>query len=137
MAQSEAAARHGSAVGALSPVFAPGGATATLDGAEAQAGILSSETLAWKELTYRGRTFEFNREVRIRVLEEDGGWAFESDDPRIMGFGHTRGEAESSFCFGFAFNWDQIACEDDGNLTLDAREVKRDLLALVRAQKQR
>jgi hypothetical protein len=109
--------------------------TATLDRAEAPAAVLSSETLRWKELTYRGRTFEFNREIHIRALEEDGGWAYESDDPELMGYGLTREEAELTFCLDFAAQWDDLACEEDGRLTLDAREVKRDLLALVRAQR--
>jgi hypothetical protein len=124
MVQTETAAQHGPA------------ATATLGGAEVPAVVLTGETLAWKELTYKGRTFEFSREMHIRVIEEDGGWAYESGAPRIMGFGHTRGEAESSFCFGFAFNWDQIACEDDENLTQDAVDLKRALRALVEAPKQ-
>ena len=75
----------------------------------APAAICDREDLVWTELTCRDRTFEFNRGVHIRVLKEDGGWAFESDDPELMGFGHTRSEAESSFCFGFAFKWDYIA----------------------------
>jgi hypothetical protein len=109
--------------------------TATIDGEETPATILTSETLKWKELTYRGRTFEFNREMHIRVLEEDGGWAYESDDPEIMGYGLTRTEAELTFCLGFAAQWNDLACEEDGKLTQGAREVKRGLLALVKAQK--
>jgi hypothetical protein len=138
MVQPETATRRDAAVGALAPVFASNGQTA-----EAATGcvavaldktVLSSENLAWTELTRRGRTFEFNREIHIRVLEEDGGWAFESDDPELMGFGLTRSDAEQSFCVDFAACWDEIACQDDGKLTEDAIGLKRKLLALVKTQ---
>jgi hypothetical protein len=52
-----------------------------------------------------------------------------------MGFGHTRLDAELSFCFGFALNWDQIVRDVDENLTLDAIGLKHALLSLVKAQK--
>jgi hypothetical protein len=140
MVQSETAARRDTATATLPPVFSangqlPGAAAVALDNADAPAVVLSSETLRWKELTYKDRTFVFNREMIIRVLEEDGGWAYESDDPDLMGFGHTRAEAEHSFCFDFTAQWDGLACEeDDGKLSRGAREVKRDLLALVKAR---
>jgi hypothetical protein len=145
MVQSETTARRDTAIGTLPPVFssngqvtetALGASTVTLDGAESSAIVLSSETLRWKELTYRGRTFEFSREVLIRVIEEEGGWVFESDDPELLGFGHTRAEVEYTFCLDFAIQWDDLACEeDDSKLSRGAREVKRGLLALVKAQR--
>jgi hypothetical protein len=141
MAQPETAARRDTATATLPPVFSangqlPGTAAPTLDNADAPAVVLSSETLRWKELTYKGRTFVFNREITIRVLEEDGGWAYESDDPELMGFGHTRAEAEYTFCLDFAIQWDDLACEeDDSKLSRGAREVKRGLLALVEARR--
>jgi hypothetical protein len=78
MVQSETATQRGSTVGALPAIFAPNGriaeappsaAAATPGGAEAPAVVPTSETLSWKDLTYKGRTFEFSREVHIRVLE--------------------------------------------------------------------
>jgi hypothetical protein len=44
-------------------------------------------------------------------------------------------EAEYIFCLGFAAQRDDLACEEDGKLTQGAIEVKRDLLALVKAQR--
>jgi hypothetical protein len=131
MAQPDTAVLHDAATGVSPLIFAPAGRhPETL-----RAGFTlarGNETLVWKELTYKGRTFEFNREIHVRVLEEDGGWAFESDDPEIMGFGLTRAEAEFTYCLGFAAQWDDLACEEDDNrLTLDAIEVKHALLALV------
>jgi hypothetical protein len=140
MCQSETAARRDTAAATLPPVFSangqlPGAAAVALDDADAPAVVLSSETLRWKELTYKGRTFVFNREMIIRVLEEDGGWAYESDDPELMGFGHTRAEAEHSFCFGFTLCWREYACEDDSKLGRKAREFKQELLGLVSSQR--
>jgi hypothetical protein len=135
MSQLETATQRDTATGTLPPMFVPSGRVSETK-PSAPAAVCDREDLVWTELTYMGRTFEFNRGVHIRVLKEDGGWAFESDDPEILGFGHTRAEAEASFCFGFGFKWDQIACGDDEMLTLDAMELKRALLALVKAQKQ-
>jgi hypothetical protein len=109
--------------GTLPLIFVPSGSARTC----------GCENLTWTELTRRGRTFEFSRELHIRVLEEEGGWAFESDDPELMGFGLTRSEAEQSFCVDFAACWDEIACQDDEMLTQDATEMKQSLLALVKA----
>jgi len=91
--------------------------------------------LVMTELTYEGRTFEFNRPLRVRVLEKDGGWTFECDDPELIGFGHTRAEAEETFCLGFTVQWDDLVCSKDGRLTEDAKEIASKLLALVKTQK--
>jgi hypothetical protein len=144
MGQTETAAQCGTATSALSLAFASngrapktiaGGATATLDGAETPATILPTETLRWKELTYKDRTFVFNRELEIRVTQEEGGCAYDSDDLGLFGFGNTRTEAEHVFCLDFASSWDDIASEEDGRLTKDARETKRAILALVKSQR--
>jgi hypothetical protein len=111
-----------------------GATTATLDGAEPLATVLSGETLRWKELAYEDRTFVFSRELEIRVTQEDGGCAYDSDDPELFGFGCTRAEAEHVFCLDFASTWDDIAGEEDGDLTKGARETKRALLSLVKSQ---
>jgi len=97
--------------------------------------VISSETIPLTELTYGGKTFVFSRPLFVRVIEEEGGWALESDTPEFMGFGHSRDEAELSFCSCFASYWEDIACEDDSALTLGARKVKREFLALVKALK--
>jgi hypothetical protein len=112
------------------------GLPATLDGEETPAAILSCETLRWSELTYRDRTFVFKRDLVIRVLEEEGGWSFAEDKFSLLGFGHTRSEAEYSFCLDFAIQWDDLACEEDEKkLSKDAIELKHALLGLVKAQR--
>jgi len=134
MSHAETATQRDTATGTLPPMFVPVG-RASETAPSAAAAVCDREDLVWTELAYRGRTFEFNRGVHIRVLKEDGGWAFESDDPEIMGFGHTRAEAELTYCLGFAAQWDDLACEEDGKLIMDAVEVKYALLALVKAQR--
>jgi len=134
MSQLETATQRDTATATLPPMFAPTGRVPeTMP--STTAAVRDREDLVWTELTYRGRTFEFNRGVHIRVLKEDGGWAFESDDPELMGFGLTRAEAELTFCVDFAACWDGIACQDDEILTKDAIDLKLLLLALVKGVK--
>ena len=131
MSRAETATQRDTATGTLPPKFVPSGRVPeTVPGAAVA--VCDREDLVWTELTYRGRTFEFNRGVHIRVLKEDGGWAFESDDPELFGFGHTRSEAESSFRSDFASCWKNIACEDDSKLAPDAIEMRLALLGLVK-----
>jgi hypothetical protein len=84
------------------------------------------------ELRYGGRRFIFSRELPVRVLEEDGGWAFEADVPELLGFGNTRIEAERAFRQDFAACWDRFTPADDGKMTKGAVKLKKDLLALAR-----
>jgi len=134
MGQPDTAIGRDTATGTLPPMFVPSGRVSETK-SSATTAVCDREDLVWTELTYRGRTFEFNRGVHIRVLKEDGGWAFESDDPELMGFGLTRAEAELTFCVDFAACWDGIACQDDEILTQDAIELKLLLLALVKGVK--
>ncbi|MDR2560640.1 MAG: hypothetical protein LBC63_02570 [Holophagales bacterium] len=95
-----------------------------------------SETLTWPELTYKDRTFVFSRELVIRVTQEEGGCSFAADELGLLGFGHTRSEAEQSFCLDFAIQWDDLVCEEDEKkLSKDAIELKRALLGLVKLQR--
>jgi hypothetical protein len=126
MGEMGAATHQGTAVEAP-----PNGFTAELDGAEMPAAILSSETLRWAEITYRDQTFVLNKELVIRVMQEEGGWSFAEDEFRLLGFGHTRSEAELMFCYDFSFRWNEIACEGDERLSRQAQEVKRAFLSLV------
>jgi hypothetical protein len=144
MSQAETATRRDVVASTLPPVFssngqiaetAPSAFTVALDCAEPPATVLSGETLRWKELAYKDRTFVFNRELEIRVTQEEGGCAYDSDDPDLFGFGRTRAEAEHVFCLDFASSWDDIVGEEDGKLTKGARETKRVLLSLVKSQR--
>jgi hypothetical protein len=134
MSQPESATQRSTTAGTLPPTFLSiGRAPETLQSGFAL--TCGSETLRWTDLTYQDRTFVFNRELVIRVTQEEGGCSFNSDDPELFGFGHTRAEAELVFCLDFASCWDDLACEDDEKLTQDAIELKRALLALVKLQR--
>jgi len=121
-------------VGTLPPVFVSAGhAVGTLPSGFAV--TCTCETLVWDELSYGGKTFVFNRGLPIRVTQEEGGCSFASDEYGLLGFGHTRSEAEQSFCLDFATQWEEIACEDDGILSRGAINLKRALLGLVKTQR--
>jgi hypothetical protein len=96
--------------------------------------ICGQEELTWNELNYGGRTFLFNRDLRIRVTEKDGGWYFEADSPELVGFGDTRSDAEQAFRQDFAACWDYLAREreKDENMDLRTKKLKRALLELAK-----
>jgi len=68
----------------------------------------------------------------FRVIREEGGWVFQLDEPELIGFGHKRSEAELAFRQTFVACWDNIAQEDDENLTQGAINMKRKFLALAK-----
>jgi hypothetical protein len=104
--------------------------------AQATSGAPLPETrLLWSELTCGDRRFVFNRELRVRVTNEDGAWVFESDEPdlaELVGFDLQYSGAEASFRQTFVACWDVIAQEDDERLASDARRLKRALLSLAK-----
>jgi len=120
----------GSATG--NPCCGYGSATASW--ATTPAPECASEMVFLTELVCEGRTFVFNHPLPVRVVQEDDGCSFESEEYSLTGHGDTRLEAESSFRHVFLYVWDRIACEDDEKLTLDAIELKRALLALAKKQ---
>jgi hypothetical protein len=91
----------------------------------------ATERLTLRGLAYGDRRFAFSRGLAVRATDDDGYWTFRSDDPELVGFGHSRGEAELAFQQDFAACWDRIAQEDDDKLARGARELKRTLLALA------
>ena len=92
----------------------------------------SSKELSWTELAYENRRFVFNKKLVVRVTREEGGWVFRLDEPELTGFGHKRSEADMAFRQTFVACWDNIAQEDDENLTQGAINMKRTLLALAK-----
>jgi len=134
MARSETTVERNATVSTLPPVFVPTDQfPKTLPSGFAL--TCSSEAISLTELTCEGRTFVFNYPLHVQVVQEDGEYSFESEEYSLTGYGDTRTEAESSFNHVFLYVWDRIACEDDEKLTLDAIELKRALLALVKAKK--
>jgi hypothetical protein len=97
-----------------------------------QAPIISEDTMTWQGISFEDRNFVFSDKLDVRVIHEEGGWAFESDELDMMGFGHSREEAELAFRHTFVACWDNYAKEDDAKLTPDAIELKQLLLALAK-----
>jgi len=84
------------------------------------------------EIEYGDRRFVFSRALMVRVLEEECGWAFETDTHELVGFGYTREEAELAFRQDFAACWDRIALGDERKMTQGAINLKQALLALAK-----
>jgi hypothetical protein len=63
----------------------------------------------------------------------DGGIWFRRYDPLgILAYGRSPEEAAGAFCEEFTCCWEEIACEEDDNLTADAQDLKRKLRDLVK-----
>jgi len=129
MGQLGIAAQRDATTGAMPNSFAP-----VRQVADSPIQKCADETVFLAEITWKDRTFVFNRPLPVRVSQEDGGWTLESKEYRLMAYGIQRTQAESDFCFMFAECWDEIACESDEKLTQGAIDQKRALLGLVKAQ---
>jgi len=143
--QLDTTVERGAAVGTLPPAFAStrrvpetphAGLAVPVDGTAPPAAERVSETVMLTEIVCEGRTFEFNRPLPVRVVQEDGGWTCESPkEYNLLAYGHDRPDAESTFRHIFVYCWDDIACEADERLSRGARDQKRAFLALVKEQR--
>lgn len=88
--------------------------------------------LYWNNLIYDNRRFHLNQPIQINPVFHEGVWVHEYEPLRMYAFGHLRHESLQAFKMEFAACWDQLAEEEDNNLTEDAQDLKRQLLALVR-----
>jgi hypothetical protein len=88
------------------------------------------------EVQFEGRVFPLREPIRVNVEYRNRLWVHECESLGISAFGPTRRESEVSFCMDFAALWDEIAQEDDGNLTPKALELKQQFLKLVVATEQ-
>ena len=93
---------------------------------------LADRQLSWSELVYGDRKFVFNKELVIRVTQEEGAWVFKSEQPKLVGFDLELDGAELAFRQTFVACWDNIAQEDDENLTQGAIQMKQTLLAFAK-----
>jgi hypothetical protein len=75
--------------------------------------------------------FIFGHEIEIQVEGRGDVWVFKSDEIGIRGFGLSRQEALAALRQDFAACWDNIALEEDCNLTQDAIEMKNLLKSVV------
>jgi hypothetical protein len=81
------------------------------------------------------KVFELNEPIDITVLREGNLWVLEYKPLGISAYGSTKLGALRAFAEEFSSCWRWIAQERDSQLGGDARELKRKLLALVRAVK--
>ncbi|MCL5966190.1 MAG: type II toxin-antitoxin system RelB/DinJ family antitoxin [Deltaproteobacteria bacterium] len=77
------------------------------------------------------KRFILRESLRVRVGLEGGVWVYEYEPLGILAHGSSQGEALDAFRAEFASAWEQIAKEDDGKLTRDARALKKRLLSIV------
>jgi hypothetical protein len=89
------------------------------------------EPLRWRHIVHGGRLFCLQSAIEIKVDLCDGVWTHEYKPLGILGYAESRAESLEAFRTDFAACWDSIAQEPDENLTGDAQELKRGLLALV------
>lgn len=87
--------------------------------------------LYWSRVRYDDRTLLLREPIQVAIDYRDGLWVYEYAPLGITSCAETRAEALKGFRMEFTACWDTIAQEDDGNLTLDARELKQKLLDLV------
>ncbi len=88
--------------------------------------------LYWSNLIYDNRRFHLNQPIQINPVFHEGVWVHEYEPLRISALGHLRHESLQAFKMEFAACWDQLAEEEDDNLTEDAQDLKKQLLAIVR-----
>jgi hypothetical protein len=84
-----------------------------------------------KELRFGNRRFLLREPIEVRVNYQGGAWTHEAPALGILAYAENRVDSLNSFCMDFADRWDAIACEDDVNLTGDARQVKLRLRRIV------
>ncbi|MBN2208446.1 MAG: hypothetical protein JW759_04040 [Candidatus Coatesbacteria bacterium] len=84
-----------------------------------------------KRFVWGGRIFELQRSVSCLVDFSDGVWTYECEELGLYSYAHSRAEASRRFNEEFAFDWDDIAQEDDDKLAPDALRLKKHLRELV------
>jgi len=79
--------------------------------------------------------FTLTEPIRIQETYERGTWMRRYDHLGILAYGRSREEAIAAFCEEFACCWEEIAREEDANLTSDAQELKGKLRSIVKDAK--
>jgi len=82
-----------------------------------------------------GFQFILREPIPVQESYECGTWTQRYEPLGILAYGQSREEATEAFCGEFTCCWEEIACEEDDNLTADARELKSRLLRIVKDAK--
>lgn len=93
---------------------------------------LASGPMYVSVLACAGWRFTLREPILIQESYEQGTWTQRYEPLGILAYGQSREEAVEAFCGEFASCWQEIACEEDSNLTADALELKSKLRDLVR-----
>lgn len=87
------------------------------------------------QIKFDGILFTFHQPVDITMYDEDGMWVCEAPQFSIYAYGKTVTAAAHSFYEDFTVVWDEIAQIPDNDLSQDAQQMKRALLAAVKSVK--
>jgi len=82
-----------------------------------------------------GWQFRMAKPISVQESYDEGVWIRRLDSLGILAYGRSRDEVTKAFCEEFACCWEEIAREDDANLTADAQELKSTILSIVRDAK--
>lgn len=80
------------------------------------------------------RRWVFREPIRATVTISEAVVSCEYEPLHLFGYGGSVEEAVAAIEYDFVVSYDEIAEEDDENLTARARELKASLLALVGSQ---
>jgi hypothetical protein len=93
--------------------------------------VLPIIPLNWSRVDYGNRRFVLKEQIQIKQDFSDDVWVCEFGPLGILAYGLSRREAVECFRRNFSVSWDDIAQEQDDNLTLDAQELKKKFRSLV------
>lgn len=79
--------------------------------------------------------FTLAKPICIQEAYERGTWIRRYDPLGILAYGRSREEVIAAFCEEFACCWEEIAREEDANLTSDAQDLKHRLRDTVKDAK--
>jgi len=91
----------------------------------------AQETVRLTSLIYENNEFVFAQEMPVKITWNGKIWVYESKEYNIIGFEENQQEADFAFRQTFTACWEEIACEEDCNLTTEAIEWKTRLKSLV------
>ncbi len=96
---------------------------------------LAGGSVCVSALACSGWQFTLSEPICIQEAYERGTWTRRYDPLGILAYGRSREEVIAAFCEEFACCWEEIALEEDTNLTSDAQELKAKLRSIVKDAK--
>ena len=78
--------------------------------------------------------YNLSEKLDCSVIFEDDNYIISNEKFDLTVWGDTREEAEQAFCFAFSALYQNFAKEQNENLSDKAREIKTELLKIVKAE---